>query len=323
MTVADVDFDGKQEIIYAASTIDDDGTVMYNSSGVMPAESAAPGEIRRIGHGDTLHVADIDPDRAGLEIFMVHEGASSVPYGYTMRDAKTGEIIYGAYIGKDTGRGMIGDWREELIIRTADSSALRIFESTSVTDHKLHTLMHDAQYRAQVAGQQTVYNQPDYTSYYFAGDTDFSQVKVLDFWTPLVKQASSGGMLSGPHAVAPGKRFDLNYSLKTTQSDVAVQDITISYDANKLEFIAPPISKDVKKIMVTSYEEMPGKVRIWIANSSDKHKDLNGNLIKLSFQAKQTAEPGVTSIAISKLVNTNSLGEESLLSGSSHEVQIK
>ncbi|MBW7457155.1 rhamnogalacturonan lyase, partial [Paenibacillus sepulcri] len=109
MSVADVDFDGKQEIIYAASTIDDDGTVMYNSSGAMPPASEAPGEIRRIGHGDMLHVADIDPDRAGLEIFMVHEGATSVPYGYTMRDARTGEVIYGAYTGRDTGRGMIGD----------------------------------------------------------------------------------------------------------------------------------------------------------------------------------------------------------------------
>ncbi|RED59178.1 cohesin domain-containing protein [Cohnella lupini] len=412
MTAADVDSDGKQEIIYAASTIDDDGTVMYNSAGVMPVGSEAPGQTRRIGHGDMLHVADIDPDRPGLEIFMVHEGAASVPYGYTLRDALTGEIIYGAYTGRDTGRGMVGDinpnvrgletwavsllsatgapvsggmpgtnmsikwnadmttqivdgsgnstptiqqryptvstvltatgtrtnnstkgnpnlvadifgdWREELIVRTADSSALRIFESTSVTDHKLHTLMHDAQYRAQVAGQQTVYNQADYTSYYFAGDTDFSKVKVLDFWTPLVNEVTSGGILSGVDAVTSGQPFDITYGLQNIANEVIAQDITVSYDADTLEFIAPPTSLDEQKIVIANYDDKPGSVRILLVHLGDKQTEPNGNLIKLSFKAKQTAESGITSIAIDKLVNANGLGEESSISGSSHEVQI-
>ena len=38
---------------------------------------------------------------------------------------------------------VLGDWREEMLVRTADSSALRIYLSTEVTDHKLYTLMHD------------------------------------------------------------------------------------------------------------------------------------------------------------------------------------
>ena len=107
--MADVDGDGKQEIIYGSATIDHDGSVLYSSTDVMPPESAAPGTIARLGHGDALHVADIDPDRPGLEIFMVHEGGPWAPYGYSLRDAKTGEVIYGGYTGKDTGRGMVGD----------------------------------------------------------------------------------------------------------------------------------------------------------------------------------------------------------------------
>ena len=74
---------------------------------------------------------------------------------------------------------VLGDWREELLVRTADSSALRIFTSTEVTTHKLPTLMHDVQYRAETARQQTTYNQPAYTSFYLASDMDFANVPIL------------------------------------------------------------------------------------------------------------------------------------------------
>ncbi len=61
-----------------------------------------------------MHVTDIDPARAGLEIFTVHEGGTFAPYGYAMRDAATGEVLFGAYSGRDTGRGMIGDVRSDV-----------------------------------------------------------------------------------------------------------------------------------------------------------------------------------------------------------------
>ena len=73
---------------------------------------------------------------------------------------------------------VLGDWREEIVLRTEDSSALRIYVSDEVTTHKLYTLMHDAQYRAMVACQQTAYNQPSYTSFYFASDIDWKYVPI-------------------------------------------------------------------------------------------------------------------------------------------------
>lgn len=109
LSAADVDGDGKQEIVYGSATIDDDGSLLYSSMDKMPEQSAAPGTTARLGHGDAVHVTDIDPSRPGMEIFMVHEGAAWAPYGYSLRDAKTGKIIYGGYTGKDTGRGMVGD----------------------------------------------------------------------------------------------------------------------------------------------------------------------------------------------------------------------
>jgi hypothetical protein len=285
LSSADVDADGRQEIVYGAATIDDDGDLLYSSFGPMPPESAQPGTMARLGHGDAMHVTDIDPARPGQEIYMVHEGGRFAPYGHAMRDARTGEVLFGGYSGVDTGRGMIGDvrpdhpgmevwaanaessaadvigmwtadgqslgpdvpgtnqsirwsadmttqiivghqtetveptrivdwrrgtlllaegtltnnwtkgnpclvadifgdWREELLVRTEDSTAVRIYLSTEVTDRKLYTLMHDPQYRAEVARQQTTYNQPSYPSFYLGSDLDWSRVPIPDLRLP-------------------------------------------------------------------------------------------------------------------------------------------
>ncbi|SOD64021.1 hypothetical protein SAMN06297387_113180, partial [Streptomyces zhaozhouensis] len=236
-----------------------------------------PDTTARLGHGDAMHVTDIDPHNPGLEIFTSHEGGTSAPYGYAMRDAETGEVLFGGYTGVDTTRAMVGDidpelpglevwsnsaedatadpvglwtargeridapnpganqsvrwaadlttqqmhgalteeyvtptiedwrrgtlltaegtttnnwwkgnpslvadvwgdWREEVLLPTTDSSAIRIYTSTEVTDHKLYTLMHDPQYRVEVARQQTTYNQPSHPGFYLAADMDWSDV---------------------------------------------------------------------------------------------------------------------------------------------------
>lgn len=263
LSTADVDGDGFQEIIYGAAVVDHDGSILYSKYGYLPDGKT----YAKFGHGDAMHVANIDPDKPGLEIFNVFEGASAAPYGYALRDAETGEVIYGEYAEKDLGRCMIGDinpnvrglqtwvnevrsvtgevlpdkllgtnqsirwaadmstqvldgnnifgshcgvindnthgimlspegtatnngtkgnpcliadifgdWREELLLRKADNSAIRIFTNTEITNHKLFTLMHDIQYRTSVAWQNNCYNQPGYTKFYFASDTDWKYV---------------------------------------------------------------------------------------------------------------------------------------------------
>ena len=83
LSAADVDGDGKHEIVYGSATIDHDGSLLYSSFATLPEGSASPGTTARLGHGDAMHVTDIDPDRPGLEIFTVHEGATvgSVRHG--------------------------------------------------------------------------------------------------------------------------------------------------------------------------------------------------------------------------------------------------
>jgi hypothetical protein len=61
---------------------------------------------------------------------------------------------------------LFGDWREEVVWRTEDSRALRVYSTTAVTDRRITTLMHDPVYREGVAWQNTAYNQPPHTGFF-------------------------------------------------------------------------------------------------------------------------------------------------------------
>jgi rhamnogalacturonan endolyase len=60
---------------------------------------------------------------------------------------------------------ILGDWREEVIWRSAGNTELRIYTTTLPTAHRLPTLMHDRQYRLSIVWQNVAYNQPPHPSY--------------------------------------------------------------------------------------------------------------------------------------------------------------
>jgi rhamnogalacturonan endolyase len=238
MSVANVDGDPEQELIYGEMTIDNDGTGKCSTG---------------IGHGDALHVGDFVLDHPGLEAFMPAEDTSK-PY-YTLRDPNDCSILQQAtQTGQDVGRGVaddviasnpgaefwaasgvgltsattgtllggaqpnsinfliwwdadetrelengtaiakigagtllqcdecasnngsksvpnlvadvLGDWREEVIWRERDNSALRIYTTTDLTERRIYTLMHDLQYRSAISWQNVGYNQPPHPSFH-------------------------------------------------------------------------------------------------------------------------------------------------------------
>ncbi|MCD8166527.1 MAG: rhamnogalacturonan lyase [Bacteroides sp.] len=91
ISIGDVDGDGKDEVMYGACAIDHDGSPLYTT---------------RLGHGDAMHLTDIDPSRPGLEVWQGHEYA---PGGSTLRDAATGEILFQIPADGDVGRALTAD----------------------------------------------------------------------------------------------------------------------------------------------------------------------------------------------------------------------
>jgi len=65
---------------------------------------------------------------------------------------------------------LLGDWREEVMLRTADNTALRIYSTPYPTDLRIHTLMHDPAYRVAIAWQNSTYNQPPHPSFFIGND---------------------------------------------------------------------------------------------------------------------------------------------------------
>lgn len=296
VSVADIDNDGFDEIVYGAAAIDHDGTLAHSTGW---------------GHGDALHVSDFDND-GEQEIFGVLEeypgegfregdgtpiwvyksssddgrGAMayfSRKYGVLAWDAAFGirtldgtvlnsttsqdngqsfanfpiywdgdlcrEHFDGDRINKFnddtlsferlwtiTGTGynnttkknpclqadLFGDWREELILRTEDNTALRVFMSICPTDYMFTTFLQDHQYRMAIAWQNTAYNQPPHQSYYIGYDMNIAEsvitVKNQD-GAPIAGAAVSAG---GKNAVTD-ENGEAAVKLETGEYDFTVE----------------------------------------------------------------------------------------------------
>lgn len=93
LSIADVDGDGRDEIIWGSAALDDNGKLLYATG---------------FGHGDAIHLGAMDPDRKGMQVFEVHEEKGT--YSWDLHDAATGEVVFkGGNAGKDNGRGMAAD----------------------------------------------------------------------------------------------------------------------------------------------------------------------------------------------------------------------
>lgn len=248
ISVADVDNDGCDEIIYGSMVVDNDGKGLFTTG---------------FRHGDALHVSDLDPSRPGLEVFGVHENEAegmngAVGPGAALFNARSGEVYWRLNEGVDVGRGVaediydanpgaeywysgsggllnskgekiaesprstnfviwwdggltrqlldgnriekynegviftaencqsnngskstpalsadiLGDWREELILRTSDNKELRIFVTTIPTEYRMYTLMHDPVYRNAIAWQNVGYNQPPHLGFWLGAGVE-------------------------------------------------------------------------------------------------------------------------------------------------------
>lgn len=111
--IADVDEDGRDEIVYGSMVIDDNGMGLHTTG---------------YGHGDAQHVSDFNPWRKGLEFFGCLEDEPN--WGSNYRDATTGEVLYKFTSTGDDGRAMAGNFRNDYPGGQCKSSAMGDWLST-------------------------------------------------------------------------------------------------------------------------------------------------------------------------------------------------
>ena len=90
-SIADVDEDGRDEIIYGSMVIDDNGKGLSTTG---------------LGHGDALHCGDFDPFRPGLEIFACNEDEPCMNY----RNATTSQFYVRRTSTSDDGRALCANF---------------------------------------------------------------------------------------------------------------------------------------------------------------------------------------------------------------------
>ncbi len=119
--VADVDEDGRDEIVYGSMVIDDNGQGLHSTA---------------YGHGDAMHVNDFDPYRKGLEIFTCLEDEPT--WGMAYRSGLTGEVYVKFTASGDDGRCMAGNFSNYVpgsVGRSAASGALMLTSDKYDTDY--------------------------------------------------------------------------------------------------------------------------------------------------------------------------------------------
>jgi rhamnogalacturonan endolyase len=278
MTVGDANGDGKDEIYNGSSAVNYDGTGFFSNG---------------LGHGDALHMSDMDPDRPGLEVWQCYEEPGKYAgKGLRLFNAATGVPIWGVDATGDIGRALaadidprykgyecwgstgflynckgeqigtsrpsinhtvwwdgdllreildgdvldkwnyntnssnrlltlyqaglgyggsnnstkknpcltadiLGDWREEIILRSTDQQFLNIYTTVNETTHRIYTLMHDPQYRLAIAWQNAAYNQPPHPGFYLGegmSDAPVPNIQLVENITTATREITIPGL---------------------------------------------------------------------------------------------------------------------------------
>nr|WP_229840703.1 rhamnogalacturonan lyase [Streptomyces roseolilacinus] len=141
-----------------------DGAEVWSTSGGNVRDEGGAVKGRRPSAVNFLAWWDGDTTRELLD------GTRVDKYG-TSADTR---LLTGADVASNNGTkatpalsgDILGDWREEVVWRTADNRALRIYSTPHVADTRITTLLHDTMYRTGLAWQNTGYNQPPHPSFH-------------------------------------------------------------------------------------------------------------------------------------------------------------
>jgi polygalacturonase len=134
-------------------------------------------------------------------------------------------------------------------------------------------------------------------------------------------ETSTKTVLSGTDHVYADEAFDVTYGLSHVNDSVYAQDVTFTYDPEKVELISAASARD--GLQIVDQKEMPGLIRIIAASLGSDHAiQSGGDLLKLSLKAKPLSQSITTDIALSGVVISNGNGVETEIAGTSHRVSI-
>ncbi|NOU98814.1 glycoside hydrolase family 3 N-terminal domain-containing protein [Paenibacillus planticolens] len=128
--------------------------------------------------------------------------------------------------------------------------------------------------------------------------------------------------LSGPSSATTGMTVDFTYGLEHIIGEVTAQDVTVTYDTYKLEFVPTPVSLNGDMFIVVDSVSKPGQIRLLGVHLGDYQSAPNKDLMKLTFKVRPEAAAGVASIEVSKLVVADGQGKETKIAGATLNLQI-
>lgn len=147
------------------------GNVQANGNGQFSASAVSPGSNFRIFWNGDLYDDILD----GVNITAWNGRRLSGIFS-----ASDCVSVNGTKSNPSLSADLFGDWREELVYPTSDGTKLRVFTTTTQTNYKIKTLMHDSVYRSGVAAEQTAYNQPPHVGFYMSDEMFASEVSDIE-----------------------------------------------------------------------------------------------------------------------------------------------
>ncbi|TYP79344.1 immunoglobulin-like domain-containing protein [Paenibacillus methanolicus] len=136
-----------------------------------------------------------------------------------------------------------------------------------------------------------------------------------------VEGSQPGADLDGADQAAAGQQIELIYGLKGYDGEVYAQDVTFTYDADRLTFQSVA-SSDTATFQIADYKAEAGKLRVLGVHLGENRAKPNRTVLKLAFTVKPNASPGIAKVEAGSLVVADSQGAETTLAGTSHGVQI-
>lgn len=270
------------------------GSYIHNDEGFVKSEIAGSSSFRLFWDGDIYDELLDGKNENGYAVLSKYSIVNNTFYDLLTTQYTGGKVINGTKKTPMLQADLIGDWREEFILKLYGDKALRVYSTNIYTDNKLYTLMHDSTYRTGVAAETIGYNQPPHIGYYLSedGNDSRSEKPKIKFAAELPKNNIPE---ESPHKIYEpdeNKILDFEGSLPSTNEAIVNNSLTSAeYGAVKWSYSGGPYG------YLTSANLYHASVRP-LADIEEK----DGNFLAFASNAKsksafitaQNTEKGIT-----------------------------